>query len=158
MNVDLAQELLNELGSSLENLEKQHGALLQLLKEKGIVTDAQLAPYLAQSGKASKVRWLGTRIRLEHLISAEKQREEKLAEEQKKAANAQAPAQAHPEEAKSKNDEGNGESKPQPEATSTDSATENAGSKSDSKKGSEQHQGATSEDKKSSPKQEKNDA
>jgi hypothetical protein len=158
MNVDLAQELLNELGSSLENLEKQHGALLQLLKDKDIVTDDQLAPYLAQAGKASNVRWLAARIRLEHLFSAEKQREEKLAEEQHKAVPAQEPAQDHPEEAKSKNDEGKGESKPQREASAIDAATESAGNKTDTKRDSEQHQDATSEDKKTSPKQEKNGA
>jgi hypothetical protein len=61
MNVHLAQELLNELGSSLENLEAQQSALLQFLKEKGVVTDDQLAPYLNQAGNASNVRWRAAR-------------------------------------------------------------------------------------------------
>ena len=39
MNVHLAEELLNELGSSLEALETQNAALFQFLKDKSIVTD-----------------------------------------------------------------------------------------------------------------------
>lgn len=35
MNVDLAQELFNELSSSLEKLETQFAALLQFLKDNG---------------------------------------------------------------------------------------------------------------------------
>ena len=68
MNVDLAQELLNELGSSLEKLETQHAALFQFLKDKGMLTDDQFAPYLAQAGKASSVRWRAAHIRLESLF------------------------------------------------------------------------------------------
>jgi hypothetical protein len=56
MNADLAQELLNELGSSLERLEAQHNALLHFLKDKNVITDDQLAPYLSQAGDVSSVR------------------------------------------------------------------------------------------------------
>lgn len=154
MNVDLAQELLNELGSSLESLEKQHGALLQLLKDKDIVTDDQLAPYLTKAGKASNVRWLAARIRLEHLFSGEKQREEQLAEKQHQAGTAQVPSQNHSGEVKSKN----GETKPQSEAEPANAPTESSGAKSVPERDSDQPQGATSDDKKSSPRQEKNDA
>ena len=70
MNVDLAHELLNELGLSLEHLETQQAALMQFLKDEGIVTDNKLAPYLTQAGKASNVRWRAARVRLERLISA----------------------------------------------------------------------------------------
>jgi len=56
MDVHLAEELLNELGSSLEMLETQQGALLQFLKDKGVITDEQFAPYLTQAGNASNVR------------------------------------------------------------------------------------------------------
>ena len=76
MNADLAQELLNELGTSLENLETHHAALLQLLKEKGIVTDDELAPHLTQAGTSSSVRWRAARIRLGRLLSTEKQGED----------------------------------------------------------------------------------
>ncbi len=102
MNVDLAEGLLNELGSSLESLEAQHAALLQFLKDNGTVTDDQFAPYLAQAGKTSDVRWRAARIRLESLFSRERQNEEKLREnEQHQAANEQ--HQAAPEQASVQN-------------------------------------------------------
>jgi hypothetical protein len=84
MNVDLAQELLNELGSSLEHLETQQAALFQFLKDHGVVTDDQFAPYLSQAGKTSSVRWRAARIRLEHLFSGEKSREEEGAEKEQR--------------------------------------------------------------------------
>jgi hypothetical protein len=159
MNVALAQELLNELGSSLENLETQHAALLQFLKDDGIVTDDQLAPYLTQAGKASNVRWLAARVRLGRLFSIEKQKEEQLAlNEQDQAGTARAPFQNQEKEAKSKNDEGSGEAAPQCEAAVANTAMERAGAQSVSAKNSEQDERATSEDKKTSPKQEKNGA
>jgi hypothetical protein len=81
MNVHLAEEILNELGSSLEALETQNAALLQFLKDKGIVTDEQLAPYINQAGNASNVRWRAARVRLEGIFaSATKQEEEKTSE------------------------------------------------------------------------------
>jgi predicted enzyme related to lactoylglutathione lyase len=75
MNVDLAQELLNELGSSLENLETQHAALFQFLKDNGMLTGDQFASYLAQAGKASSVRWRAAHIRLESLSRNERQKD-----------------------------------------------------------------------------------
>jgi len=98
MDVHLAQELLNELGSSLENLETQQAALLQFLKDKGIVTDEQLAPYLNQAGNASSVRWRAAHARLEHLFSAAQkerqsaaQKEQQTAKEERKRAGTQVP-------------------------------------------------------------------
>ena len=83
MKIELAQELLNELGSSLENLEAQHGALLQFLKDKGVVPEAEFAPYLDQAGRTSSVRWRASRVRLERLFSAEEQERERAAEKEK---------------------------------------------------------------------------
>ncbi|HVI08018.1 MAG TPA: hypothetical protein VND65_06955 [Candidatus Binatia bacterium] len=77
MDADVAQELLNELGSALERLETQQGALLQFLKEKNIVPEAELAPYLAQAGKTSNVRWVATRVRMERIISSSREKQEK---------------------------------------------------------------------------------
>jgi hypothetical protein len=76
MDVHLAEELLNELGSSLEMLETQQGALLQFLKDKGVITDEQFAPYLTQAGNASNVRWRAARLRLEHIMSAIRDKEQ----------------------------------------------------------------------------------
>jgi hypothetical protein len=159
MNADLAQELLNELGSSLEDLEARHAALLQFLKDGGIVTDDQLAPYLTQAGKTSNVRWLAARIRLERLFSAERQKEEQLAEKMQHQAGAtQAPVQNQGKEPKGKNDEGSSEAAPQREAAVASAATESTGAQSVSEKDSEQHERATSEGKKTSPEQENNGA
>jgi hypothetical protein len=163
MNVDVAQELLNELGSSLENLETQQAALMQLLKDNGTVTDDQLAPYLTQAGKASSVRWRAAHIRLERLFSAEKQKEEKLAEEGHRLASAvrappQDKSQDQGEEAKSKKDEGGGTAAPQREAAATNATKETAGSQPASEKKSEQGEPATGEDKQTSPKQEESGA
>ena len=108
MNVDLAQELLNELGSSLKNLETGHAALLQFLKDNGVLSDDQFAPYLAQAGTASSVRWRAAHIRLEGLFSSEKQKEEKLREDEKRQTGAgQAPIQNQEPEAKTKNNTAN---------------------------------------------------
>jgi hypothetical protein len=107
VNVDLAQELLNELGTSLENLETQHAALLQFLKDNGIVKDEEFGPYLTQASKASSVRWRAARVRLGSLLSKEKQKEEQLAgKEQHETSAAEAPAQDQEREAKDRKDEG----------------------------------------------------
>jgi hypothetical protein len=90
MEVDLARELLNELGTSLENMETQHAALLELLKQKGIVTDEQLAPHFEQAGNASNVRWRAARVRLEHLFSAAERQQEAEKEQEGQAANSKA--------------------------------------------------------------------
>src|SRR5215472_7430483 len=79
MDVQVAQELLNELGSSLENLEALQAALMQFLKDKRIVTDEELAPYLNESGNASSVRWRAAHVRLEHLFSAAAEKEQPTA-------------------------------------------------------------------------------
>lgn len=79
MDVHLAEELLNELGSSLEILETQQGALLQFLRgDKGVITDGQFAPFLTQAGNASNVRWRAARLRLEHILSTIRDNEQQI--------------------------------------------------------------------------------
>jgi hypothetical protein len=149
MNANLAQELLNEMGSSLESLEAQHAALLQFLKDKGTVTDKKFAPYLTQAGKASNVRWRAARARLERIISTEKEREEQLAEKEKhQAGAASAPARDQEKEAKSKHDEGVPEAAPQREEAPSDTAEKSGGAQSNAEKDSEKDQPAIGEDKK----------
>ena len=66
----LGGELLNELFSAFEDLETQSAGILQFLKEKGLATDEELAPYLKQAGDASEVRWRAARLRMDALLAA----------------------------------------------------------------------------------------
>lgn len=70
MSDNPAEQVLSDLFGYLESMETQSGAVLQFLKEKGIATDEQLAPYLEQAANASGVKWRAARVRMEHLFSA----------------------------------------------------------------------------------------
>jgi len=69
MDEEITQKLLHELFPYFEAMETRIDAILQFLKDKGIATDEQLTPYLEEAGKASYVKWLATRLRVEHLLS-----------------------------------------------------------------------------------------
>lgn len=69
MNDNPAHEVFSDLLSYLESLETQTGAILQFLREKGIATDEQLAPYLEQAGSAASAKWRAVRVRMEHLFA-----------------------------------------------------------------------------------------
>lgn len=70
MDEQIIQDILTEVFSSFEPLDAQTSALLQFLKAKGLATDEELAPFLAQARNASNVRWLAARIRLASLLSS----------------------------------------------------------------------------------------
>jgi hypothetical protein len=80
MDSDLAKKLLDELFPRFEALETQSTAILQFLKESGIASEEQLAPYLEQAGNASNVKWRASRVRLEHLVSSAIMDKQKAAE------------------------------------------------------------------------------
>ena len=69
MNTDVAQQVLDELIPIFETLETQSAAILRFLREKGIATEQDLAPYLEQAGDASSVKWRAARLRLGRLLS-----------------------------------------------------------------------------------------
>ena len=62
------KDILGELFALLEAQETQSAAVLQFLRDQGIATDEKLAPYLEQAGRASNIKWLAARKRMEHLL------------------------------------------------------------------------------------------
>jgi|ERR1700676_20077 len=77
MDSNPAQQAFKELLPYLETLETQTAAILRLLKDKGLTTDEQFAPYLEQAGNISNVKWLAAGLRIDHLLSSvEKDKEE----------------------------------------------------------------------------------
>ncbi len=71
MSDNPAQQVIEELFPYFEGLETQTAAILQFLRDKGIATEEQLAPYLEQARTASGVRWRAARVRMEYLFSSE---------------------------------------------------------------------------------------
>jgi|GraSoi_2013_40cm_1033754.scaffolds.fasta_scaffold06011_3 hypothetical protein len=63
------KEILGELFALLEAQETHSVAVLQFLRDQGIAADEKLAPYLEQAGRASNVKWLAARRRMEHLLT-----------------------------------------------------------------------------------------
>jgi hypothetical protein len=69
MDEKIVQEVLHQLFSSLEALDTQSAAVLQFMKDKGLVNDEEFRPYLERAGNASGVRWLAARVRIDHLLA-----------------------------------------------------------------------------------------
>ena len=69
MNEESAQKVFAELFPYFEAVEAQSAAILQLLKEKGLATEEELAPYLEQAAKSSSVRWSAVRARMNYLLA-----------------------------------------------------------------------------------------
>lgn len=108
MDENIAREILDELFSSLETLETQSAAILRFVKDKGLASEQDLAPYFEQAGNASNVRWRAARVRIDHLLASAfkpadgKAKEEPPKPEDKKSANeagaeASSPTKSHEE-------------------------------------------------------------
>ena len=69
MDEKVAQQLFDELLPSLEALDTKCAAIRQFLMDKGIASEAELAPYFEQAANASSVRWRAARVRINHLLS-----------------------------------------------------------------------------------------
>jgi hypothetical protein len=81
MDLSVAEQVLDELLPSFEALETHNEAILQFLKDKGIATDEQLAPYMEQARSASTIRWRAVRLRMNRLLTPVFKAAEKTAEE-----------------------------------------------------------------------------
>jgi len=79
---NIVQEILHDVFSSMEALETQNTAILQFLKDKGIVTDEELASHLEQAEMASSVRWRGVRVRADYLFASAIKAAEQTAEKE----------------------------------------------------------------------------
>jgi hypothetical protein len=70
MNVSPAEQVFEEILPYLEVLDAQIGGLVQLLKDKGIATTEEFGQYVQRADKASNVREVGLRVRMEYLFSS----------------------------------------------------------------------------------------
>jgi hypothetical protein len=69
MSISPAEQVFEEILPYLEILDAQIGAIVQLLKDKGITSSKELAQYVERADRASNVREVGFRVRMEYLFS-----------------------------------------------------------------------------------------
>ena len=70
MTVSPAEQVFEEILPYLEILDAQMGGIVQVLKDKGITTSEEFAQYVQRADRASNVRDLGLRVRMEYLFSS----------------------------------------------------------------------------------------
>jgi len=87
---DVAQQFLDELLPVFESLEAQTNAILRFVKDSGMATDQDLAPYLQQAGDAAGVKWRAARLRFSRLLSLMERSEEQAADTRKQSKEAEA--------------------------------------------------------------------
>lgn len=64
-----AEQFFEEMLPYLEKLDAQIGAIVQLLKDKGITTGDEFDRYVEKADLASEVRDRGLRVRMERLFA-----------------------------------------------------------------------------------------
>jgi hypothetical protein len=85
MDEKIVQQILDELFPYFEAVETQSAAVLHFLKEKGIASEEELAPYVKRAENASSVRWRAARARINYLLSAAVETPEKVEEKKPEA-------------------------------------------------------------------------
>jgi hypothetical protein len=100
MDEELIQEILDELFSSMEDLETRTQAILQFLEQKGLANQEELAPHLEQAANASNVRWRAARVRINHLVSGAIKSLERAAPDQTLAKDVKKPSEPPRDQAK----------------------------------------------------------
>lgn len=78
MNSNPAEQFFEEMLPYLEKLDAQIGAVIQLLKDKGVTTGYDFSTYLEKADLASEVRDRGLRARMERLFALAEARHKPL--------------------------------------------------------------------------------
>jgi hypothetical protein len=104
IDTEVLQEVFDEVFSALEAVETQNGAILQFLKDRGIASDEDLAPFREKAAKTSSVRGRAARIRANHLLSGAAKAME-LAEEKSRRDTDAKKAASEPAESRSEEHE-----------------------------------------------------
>ncbi len=68
MSINPAEQFLEEMLPYLEKLDAQIGAIIQVLKDKGLTTGEEFSRYVEKADLASNVRDRGLRVRMERLF------------------------------------------------------------------------------------------
>ena len=124
MDSQIAEEILEALVPTFENMEAQSAAILQFLKDKQIANEEELKPYLEQAANASSVRWRAVRVRMERLLTAAEKHTEKKPDTQVAAKDSSQAAGEHVETGASK-DSSAAQQKPGAEETRNHKAAGN---------------------------------
>lgn len=70
MTTDPSEQVFEELLPYLETLDAQIGAIVQVLKDKGLITSEEFAERVKKADMASDIRERGLRVRMEFLFSS----------------------------------------------------------------------------------------
>jgi hypothetical protein len=88
------KQILEEIFCSVEDVEAQSAAVLQFLKDKGMASEEELAPYFEQAKTSSGVRWVAIRARVDYLLSSVIKSEEEAASEAREGTQAEGSQEA----------------------------------------------------------------